>query len=207
MSPPLALLASTLLGCDGAADDSAGPTSACDCGDADNLDFTVREAGGFDDWTGAALAWAVDDSAGHVLVVAMDYESGVPRIDLEPACEDPDALVGSWVAAVPPSQAAAAERYPLLGAALTTDAGIRSLSANLGALLLSGDLQSTTPDTLRVATLGTVTLLRGEGQDGLQGALEFGARADAVGGDAEVDCDGAVRLAALDLEWASTGGD
>lgn len=202
---PLLLVA--LLGCVPDPVDTGEPPepTACDCEDPAALPFSVSEAGGFDDWSGAAVAWAVDESAGRALVVAMEYETGVGQIRMAPTCEDPDALVGSWIAAVPDSAADIAARFPMLASALTTAAGVRSLTEDLGALLLEGDLDASSADRVHVATDGDVTLLRREGGDTLQGALVFGARADAVGGDAEAACDETVRVGALDLDWSSGG--
>jgi hypothetical protein len=203
MSPLLLLL----LGCVADPVDSVPPPTACECPDPESLAFTVSDAGGFDDWGGAALAWAVDEAAGRALVVGMRYETGVGQIEREPTCEDPDALVGSWVVGVPESAQDAAARFPLLAGALTTAAGVRSLSEDVGALLLEGGLDSPTPTRIRVATGGTVTLLRGDGGDALQGALAFSADADRVGGNAEAACDDPVRIGALDLDVGATGSE
>lgn len=184
-----------------------GVLTACECGDPSPLPFTYTDTGGFDDWSGNAVAWAVDEPHRQVLVIAMAYELGTSQISLTAACEDPDALVGSWVATVPPSARGDVTRYPLLGAAVTSAAGVRSLPVPLGALLLTGDLSQTTPDTVRVLTAGGLSLERGDGADRVLGALTFGATADAVGGDATVTCDDAVRVAALEIPFSSGGSE
>lgn len=200
---PLLLLA--LLGCDPSPIVTDAPT-ACECVDPDPITFTATATGGFDDWGGAALVYAVDEQAGRVLVVAMNYETGVGQIPMEPVCESPDTLVNEWVVGIPDGAFEDVARWPLLGAALTTDAGVRSLSQDVGALLLEGDLASATPDRIHVSTDGNVTLLRGDGGgDTLQGALTFAALADGVPGHAEPACGRALRLGALDLSWASLG--
>lgn len=186
--------------------DSAVP-SACDCTDPTNLNFSADTVGGFDDWSGNAVVWAIDESAGQVLVVALAYDLGVGTIERSPDCAEPDSLVGGWVAAVPPSGEGDVAAWPLLGAAITNAAGVRSLSHNMGALLLEGQLQTSTPTAVYVATGGGVTLSRGEGGDRLLGALSFGATATAVGGDATVVCDSAPRVAAMDLQFSSGGGE
>ncbi len=184
-----------------------GLFTACDCGDSSTLPFTFTATGGFDDWSGNAVAWAVDEPHGQVLVIAMAYELGTSQISLKAGCDDPDALVGSWVATVPAAARGDVTQYPLLGAAVTSAAGVRSLPVPLGALLLTGDLSGTTPDSVRVLTAGGLSLERGEGADRVLGALTFGATADAVGGDATVTCDDAVRVAALEIPFSSGGSE
>ncbi|MDP2308313.1 MAG: hypothetical protein Q8P18_20000 [Pseudomonadota bacterium] len=205
----MTLLLLTLLACTAEPDEdtSPPPPTACECEDPIALPFTVSESGGFDDWGGAAVAWAVDEAAGRALVIAVRYPTGISQIPMEVTCDDPDALVGSWVAGVPPSAADAASRYPLLAGALTTAAGVRSLSEEVGALLLEGSLASATPDRILVSTGGNLTLLRRDGGDTLQGAVEFGAEADVVGGSAVDACDRAVRIGALDLDVGSSGSE
>ncbi len=186
--------------------DTAEP-GACDCDAEGNVILSVTESGGFDDWSGAALAWAVDETNGRLMVAAMEYELGVGTIDIVPACDDPDLLAGSWIVDVPPSQRDAAERYPLLAAALTTAAGVRSLTEDVGVVFLEGDLQSSTPDRAFIATGGEATLLRQEGYDELQGAFAFTAAITAPGGDATDACDEGFRLAAIDLDFESGGSE
>ncbi len=183
----------------------SGIPDACECRDPTTEPFAPALVGGFDDWLGNAVAWAVDPDAGVVLVVAMAYERGVATQELDIDCADPDALVGNWVAVVPPSAEADVASHPLLGAAITSAAGARSLGVPLGALLVRGDVGTATPTRIEVATDGGVSLVRGEGQDRVLGALSFAAVADEVGGDATVDCGAASRLAALDLVYASSG--
>ena len=114
----------------------------------------------------------------------------------------------AWYPAIPDSAAEAAARYPLLGATLTTAAGVRSLPEDLGALLVVGDLASPVPEQLYVLTGGTATLLRGDDPgDTLQGALIFAATSSAIGGEASVACDDALRLPALDFSWPGGGSD
>lgn len=205
---PMLLL---LLACDAGAiklDDTAARASACDCGDPTTLPFAPTVVGGFDDWSGDAVVWAIDPAAGRILVVAMAYDLGVATIDRAPTCEDPDALVGAWVADTPRSAESDVARYPLLGLAVTTAGGVRSLPHDLGALLLEGDVTGTTPERIRVATTGGVTLQRNDGGvDQLLGALTFSATADAVGGDATVDCTDSVRIAGLDLAFPAIGSE
>lgn len=199
----LALL--TLVGCDPSPIVTEPPTT-CECTDPDPVTFQATAVGGFDDWGGAALVYAVDEAAGRVLVVAMNYETGVGQIAMEPACDEADALVGQWVVDVPDTAWEDVARWPLLGAALTTDAGVRSISQEVGAILLEGDLAASVPDRVHVSTGGNVTLLRGDGGgDTLQGALEFAALADGLPGHAEAACGRALRLGALDLTFASNG--
>ncbi len=208
----IAILVS-LLACDaGPADsdpvdsaDTGTTPSACDCEVRDDLPFTVTEDGGFDDWGGAAMGWAVDGVQGRVLVVGMRYTLGVSVIPLTLGCDDPDALAASWVPGVPTSAADAAARYPLLAAALTTAPGVHSLADEVGALLLEGNLEAGTIDRAWVSTGGSVSLRRGEGSDQLQGAVEFAARVTEVGEGAQVACDSAVRVAAFSLDWPSSG--
>lgn len=205
------LLLSLLLACDPGAiklDDTSARASACDCVDPTDLAFSPTEVGGFDNWSSEAVVWAVDAAAGRILVVATAYDLGVATIERAPACEDPDALVGAWVTETPRSAESDVARYPLLGLAVTTAGGVRSLPADFGALLLEGDVNGTTPDRIRVATTGGVTLQRNDGStDRLLGALTFSATADAVGGDATVDCEDSVRLAGLDLTFPATGNE
>lgn len=193
-----------LLACGSPPTDTAVVT-ACDCSDPVTVSFSPETTGGFDDWAGDAVAWAVDPAAGLVVVVATTYELGTGQIDLAASCEDPDALVGSWYTTVPDSAADDVTAWPLLGAAVTNAAGVRSLSEPLGALLLVGDVTQATPDEVWVVTDGGMSLQRNDGGDRLLGGLSFAGRADAVGGDATVDCELAPRVAALDLEFPSTG--
>lgn len=186
--------------------DTAEP-SACGCGGVEDLALQVTRSGGFDDWSGAAMAWAVDAVNGRVLVAAMEYELGHAQIDIAPFCQDPSALSESWYPAVPDTATEAAEDYPLLAAALTTAVGVRSLSDDVGVLLLEGDVTSATPDRVWVATGGEASLLRGEGGNGLQGAFIFAAQATEVGGPAEVACDEAVRVPGIDIAFDSYGID
>lgn len=195
-------------GQDDTAKDSPPAQTACECEHPTDAPLTISDQGGFDDWSGAALGWAVDGPASRVLVVAMRYQTGVSTINMEGACEDPSALGDSWYPGIPESAAGAAAQYPLLGAALLTAAGVRSLTEDLGALLVIGDLSSTTPDQIYVLSGGTVTLLRSDAPgDTLQGALIFSAQAEQIGGEATVGCDQAIRLPALDFSWPSGGSD
>lgn len=186
--------------------DTAEP-GACDCDAEGNVVMSVTASGGFDDWAGAAMAWAVDESNGRLMVAAMEYELGVGTIDIVPTCDNPDLLAGSWIVDVPESQRDAVQDYPLLGAALTTAAGVRSLTADVGVVVLEGDLQSTTADRAFIATGGEATLLRKEGYDELQGAFAFTAAITAPGGDAIDACDEGFRLAAIDLDFESGGSE
>lgn len=185
--------------------DSSPPPSACDCAVRDDVPFVVSEMGGFDDWSGAAMAWAVDATHDRVLVAGMRYPLGTSSIPLDLSCENPDALAASWVQGVPSSATDATRRYPLLASALTTAPGVRSLSDELGALLLEGDLAEVLPTRVRVSTGGQVTLLRLEAQDQLQGAFEFAAEGDVVGDGADVGCGESIRVAGLALAWLSSG--
>lgn len=200
-----------LFACDPGAiklDDTAARASACACSEATTLAFDPTVVGGFDDWSGEAVVWAIDPAAGRILVVAMAYDLGVATIDRAPACEAPDALVDAWVADTPRSAESDVARYPLLGLAVTTAGGVRSLPHDLGAILLEGDVTGTTADHIRVGTTGGVTLQRNEGgTDQLLGALTFSATADTMGGDTSVDCAESVRIAGLDLAFPAIGSE
>lgn len=176
--------------------------TACDCAPTAHETFTVSEAGGFDDWSGAALVWAVDEAAGRALVVATEYPLGQPTYDVAPVCDDPAGLAASWVPVVPEGSADAVERHPVLAEVLTTPAGVRSLTEDVGVLLVEG---TSTVERVWVGTGGEATLLRGDGGDGLQGAFDFAASGDALDGEIVEDCLTAFRVPALDLSWGSSG--
>ncbi|MFZ5480092.1 MAG: hypothetical protein ACOZNI_25225 [Myxococcota bacterium] len=180
-----------LLSCTGAAVDDTAPPTPCAC-EPEARTLEVDDSGGFDDWAGAALGWAVDEDAGRALVVAARFALPASQIRVEPGCDDGD----GWVAGVPPSAEEAVATWPLLAAALTDEPGIHGMDAESGAVLVEGDLASSTPDRLWRATGGGATLIRGEGVDSLMGALEFTG-----------DCDAPVEITGIDLQWPSGGSD
>lgn len=200
------LLPLLLIGCVPETDDSGKDSTspdACACEPAQTIELPGANAGGYDDWAGTAVTWAVDPTHGRALVVAAAFTLPVSQVEIAPDCTGADALAGDWHAAVPDSATSDVARWPLLGTILTDAAGAHSLTAHGGALLVEGDLATTTPDRVLVATGGTVTLTRGEGEDSLQGALDFAAVA--TGGHATDQCGDAVTVAGIDLSWVGGG--
>lgn len=181
--------------------------SPCLCEDPDALAFSTTLAGGYDDWGGTAVFWGVDADAGRAIVVAARFELPAYEVPVYPVCGAAEETASNWTAAVPPSASGAAATYPLLATILTDALGIRSLGQDVGALMVEGDLQSSTPTRLFVATGGGGSVVRGEDGSRYQGALEFAAEADAVGGDIVDACDPAVRVSRLDFGASSLGGD
>jgi hypothetical protein len=192
-----------LLGCTSKADDDV---SACECVTAEVATFAGTATGGYDDWSGTAVGWGVDEAAGRAIVVAMAFELPAATIDGSPDCELADEMARRWTVAVPESAADAASRYPLLGSILTDSVGVRSLPAS-GALLAEGDLSSEVPERLYVATAGSVTLTRGEESDRIAGALDFAATTPVPGGRATEDCDASITISRIDLSFAGTGSE
>jgi hypothetical protein len=188
-------------------DDTATAPSACECEPDTRAGLTPVVAGGFDDWSGTAVAWAVDVSAGRALVVAAAFELPAYQVEIVPACDGADDVAGDWAVAVPPSASDDVATYPLLGTIMTDAAGAHSLVAKHGALLVEGDLASTTPDRVLVATGGTLTMLRGDGGNRIQGALDFAAVEDPTQAHADDDCDGALTLTGIDIDFTGSGSE
>lgn len=189
---------------DGNGDSAA---SACLCEDPEPLDFAATLTGGYDDWGGTAVFWGVDADAGRAVVVAARFDMPAYEVPVSPVCGAAEETVSNWSAAVPDAARDAVESYPLLATILTDALGIRSLGQDAGALMVEGDLQAATPARLFVATGGAGSIVRGESGTVFQGALEFAAEADAVGGDVVDACDPAVRVSRLDLGASGPAAD
>lgn len=126
--------------------------------------FDVTESGGFDDGQGTAVAWALDEEAGLMLVTAMQYQTGtseiVGRIDV-PA-ED---VASAYETTVPVQLAEDAVAWPILGALLTDEAGAEALPGCCAAVLAAGDPSVRLPEAVFVASEGTLTLTRPDGPE------------------------------------------
>ena len=181
-------------------------TDPCDCERPDVRTFAPTAQGGFDDWSGTALGWAVDDDHDRVLVVGLRFLLPASQVVFAPECADPDAIWDSWFVDVPPSCQQAVQDWPLLATGLMTAAGIHGLPAESAAVLIEGDPTQATPDRIWVATDGDGTLLRGEGYDAFQGAFTFVASTTGDG-DVVATCDEGFRLGGIDLSWVSDGED
>ena len=124
----------------------------------------VTESGGFDDGQGTAVAWALDEDAGLMLVTAMHYQTGtsevVGRIDV-PA-ED---VASAYETTVPVQLAEDAVAWPILGALLTDEAGAEALPGCCAAVLAAGDPSVRLPEAVFVASEGTLTLTRPDGPE------------------------------------------
>jgi hypothetical protein len=95
-----------------------------------------------------------------------------------------------------------AAAYPIVTTALTDTAGIRTMSANITAILLEGDPQQATPDHIYVARAGSVTLFREDGYyNTLEGKLSFTEVTDLGSGAAVAPSAAKIDLATFYFEW------
>ncbi|HEX6273061.1 MAG TPA: hypothetical protein VFZ53_08475 [Polyangiaceae bacterium] len=194
----------------GAGGTGAGGTGAAGAGTggtgADgqrDVTLTISSTFGFDDFgsPGAALAVAVDASSGFALVVALKFQLPFYRGAFQhgPALE---AASGYRVAAAVTPLADEVATYPLVTAALTDTAGVRTMPVMVAAVLLEGDLEGATPQRIYVAHAGTVSLTREDGPyDILEGELSF-TEVTNLGAGATVAPSGAtIELSAFYFEW------
>lgn len=163
--------------------------------------------GGFDDWSGAALAYAVDVDQGFTLVAAMPYEGGHAVLNLEPPAV-PASGAAAYEVDVPDSLAGAVTTWPMLGNLVADAAGVRGLPRGIVAVLALGDPAQAAPESLWVAVDGDGRLLRGDDpSDRLEAALVF-VEVSHLGAGAEVmSASYGLALEDIDLEFPSLGAD
>ncbi|MFZ5481317.1 MAG: hypothetical protein ACOZNI_31445 [Myxococcota bacterium] len=141
--------------------------------------------GGFDNWDGEALAWAVDDAHSLTLVAAMRYPTGEAAIDLAPS-DDAGATARAWESEVPVSLEDDTTRFGVLDVLLTDAPGVRALPGDLTVLLYTGSPQAVELASIWIAVEGEGTLTRNDGgTDDFEGTFVF-VEASGLAPDAEV---------------------
>jgi hypothetical protein len=168
-----------------------------------DVTLTISSTFGFDDFgsPGAALAVAVDESAGLALVVALKFQLPFYMGSFQHGAAA-DAASGYRVTAAVAPLVDEAATYPLVTAALTDTAGVRTMPVTVSAVLLEGDVERAPPQHIYVAHAGTVSLTREDGPyDILEGELSF-TEVTALGAGATVAPGGrTIDLAAFYFEW------
>lgn len=168
-----------------------------------DLTLTISSSFGFDDFgsPGAALAVAVDESSGFALLVALKFQLPYYTGTFQHGAAE-EAASGYRVTAPVAPLVDEAAMYPLVTAALTDTAGVRTMPVTVTAVLLEGDFSLSTPEHIYVAHSGTVTLTREDGPyDILEGALSFTEVTDLGSGATIAPNAGTIDLAAFYFEW------
>lgn len=168
--------------------------------------LSISATGGFDDFSspGAAFGYAVDEAQGMILIAALRFDLPLHSKEYALDLNVNEALTGFEVGPVPEVLVDDVAAWPMLAAAITDTAGIRTMAEDAMLILLQGDLTKTAPERIWLASGGgTITLYREDGpKDILEGSASF-VEVNGFGQGASSVPAQIVQLAPFYFEWST----